>query len=247
VFTPEHREAVRERLVALARADADVVAAAHTGSFALDASDGWSDIDLALSVRGDTAPVVERWTTTMRESFGAFHHWDLPVGRTLYRVFLLPDWLEVDIAFAPEDEFGPRGPKWRPVFGTSRESGSPTGQPAPDDVVGLCWHHVLHTAACIERRQPWRAEWFIAQARHHVLELACRRLGLETAVARGTDRLPPDLLDAMADTLVGDLDDGSLWRALSVVTDAFLSEVRAVDPPLADRLGPLRDEVTPPR
>jgi len=55
----------------------------------------------------------------MYRGFGAVHHWDLPAGQATYRVFLLPGWLEVDIAFVPEAEFGPLGPHWRTVFGTA--------------------------------------------------------------------------------------------------------------------------------
>lgn len=246
MFSPDRREAVRERLLSLAQADPDVVGGAHTGSFALGAVDEWSDIDIALGVRGDVPPVVERWTRLLYESFGAVHHWDLPFGRTLYRVFLLPDRLEIDIAFAPEPEFGPRGPTWRLVFGTPAEPNraGTVSTSGPDNTIGLGWHHVLHAAACIGRGKPWQAEWFIAQARHHVLELACRRFGLPDAHGRGTDQLPPEIHEAMAATLLGDLDERSLRRALDAVTGAFLTETAAVDPALADRLRPVCEEAT---
>lgn len=234
--SPGRREELRERLLAVARADPDITGAAHTGSFALGTDDAWSDVDLALGVRGDLAPVADRWTDLLHASFGAVHHWDLPVGRTLYRVFLLPGWLEVDVAFAPADEFGPRGPAWRLVFGEPAAAVPPAAAGRPDATVGLCWHHVLHAAVALRRGRPWQAEWFLGQGRHHVIELACRRLGLPGAHGRGTDRLPPGVRAAMAATLAGDVSPGTLERALSALTAAFLVEVDAVDPALAARL-----------
>src|SRR5262249_7403721 len=130
--------------------DPGIVAAAITGSDALDAADRWSDIDLALSVHDRPGEALQRWTARLYRDFTAVHHWDLPSGSTIYRVFLLPRWLEVDIAFTPEAEFGPLGPAWRTVFGR-------TGQPAvgsPADhghLVGLAWHHARHAHTCIER------------------------------------------------------------------------------------------------
>ena len=48
VFTGSDREMIRAALVAGARADSRIVAAAHLGSFAVGTHDRWSDIDLAL-------------------------------------------------------------------------------------------------------------------------------------------------------------------------------------------------------
>jgi hypothetical protein len=61
--------------------------------------------------------VVYRWTRWLYHELGAQHHWDLTGGPPGIHVFLLPGWLEVDLTFAPEDQFGPRGPQWRTVFG----------------------------------------------------------------------------------------------------------------------------------
>src|SRR6266540_3969792 len=119
MFTVEERDRVRERLLALAEADADVAAAAITGSYVADGGDEWSDIDLALGIRGELPPALERWSELLCGDFAALHHWDLAFGSTVYRVFLLPGCLEVDIAFTPAADFGPRDPNWRAGFGES--------------------------------------------------------------------------------------------------------------------------------
>ena len=82
-----------------------------------DDDDRWSGTDLVLAVRGELGPVAHRWTRWLCGELGAVHHWDLPAGPRIIRVFLLPGWLEIDLTFAPEEEFGPRGPQWRTVFG----------------------------------------------------------------------------------------------------------------------------------
>jgi len=101
VFAVAERDRVRERLLEIAGGDAAVVDAAVTGSHASGGGDRWSDVDLAIAVRGEMGPALERWTGLLYREFAAVHHWDLPVGSTVYRVFLLPGWLEVDIAFTP--------------------------------------------------------------------------------------------------------------------------------------------------
>jgi predicted nucleotidyltransferase len=108
MFAIEDRDRVLELLLESAEDDRGVAAAAITGSLATGGSDRWSDVDLAFAIRGQLGPALDRWTMRLYQEFGALHHWDLPSGSLVYRVFLLPGWLEVDIAFIAEAEFGPR-------------------------------------------------------------------------------------------------------------------------------------------
>jgi hypothetical protein len=242
VFSVQQRDETRRRLLALAESDEDVAGAAITGSEAAGTADAWSDIDLAFGIRGELPAALERWTGILEREFGALHHWDLPWASSIYRVFLLPDWLEVDIAFTPVADFGPRGPNWRTVFGetVTTEQNAPVPQ---DDLVGLAWHHLLHARMCIERRKPWQAEWLISGARDHVLALACLRLGYATRYAKGADQVPHELTASFEATLVRSLDDGELRRALEATIDAYLDELRQTDAELAGRLGPMLNEL----
>ena len=236
------RERVRKRLLELAAEDDIVVAAANTGSYVSGNGDEWSDVDLAFSIRGELAPALDRWTELLYQSFGAIHHWDLPFGATVYRVFLLPNCLEVDIAFSPEVEFGPRGPNWRTVFGETAELGQSL-PPARDHLVGLAWHHVLHARACIERGKPWQAEWLINGVRDHVLALACVRLGYTARFAKGADLLPREVTAAVEPTLVRSLDEAELRRALAAAAAALAAELEREDAALAARLHPTLEEL----
>jgi hypothetical protein len=241
MFEVDERARVRERLLELAEADPDVVGAAITGSLATGREDRWSDIDLAFGIEGEPADALERWTATVYDQFRALHHWDVPFDSTLYRVFLLPDCLEVDLAFTPSADFGPRGPSWRTVFGRAAEF--PPTAPDRDHLVGLAWHHVLHSRAAIERGKPWQAEWFISSLRDQILALACLRLGQPTDYARGTDLLPASVTTPVEAALVRSLDESELRRALAAASSACQTELDLVDPDLAGRLRPTLTEL----
>ncbi len=251
MFTPGERNRVRELLLRLAETDAGVAAAAITGSHAAGGGDEWSDIDLAFAIPGDLPPALERWTDILYRDFAALHHWDLlfgdlPFASTVYRVFLLPGCLEVDLAFTPAADFGPGGPNWLTVFGEPLPLRSRT-PPSRDDLAGRAWHHVLHARACIERRKPWQAEWLISGVRDQVLALACLRLGHTTSYAKGADLLPEELTSPLETTLVSSLDEVELRRALAAAAGALAAELEQADPTLSARLRPTLEELTAPK
>jgi hypothetical protein len=243
MFAVEERARVRERLVELARADPEVAGAAHVGSYAADGGDRWSDIDLHLGIEADDlAPAMERWTRWLYDDFGALHHWDLPSGAALYRVFLLRGCLEVDLGFRPITDFGPRGPDWRTIFG---EALAPREAPRPtfDHLVGLAWHHLLHAHVSIERGRWWQAVHWIGEARNQVFSLACRRLGLLTGFAKAVHLLPREVAAPLAATLPAELAAPELRRALRALIAEFRAEVLRAEPDLVERVRPLLSEL----
>jgi hypothetical protein len=238
VFTVTDRDRVRGRLLELAEEDPDVAAAAITGSYVADGGDAWSDIDLAFGIRGDVQSALAKWKDVLYGEFGAIHDWDLPWGSTVYRVFLLPDWLQVDIAFIPESDFGPRGPNWRTVFGQALEPRQP-GLPSRDELIGWAWVLARHGHTSIRRGKPWQAEWSISGVRDNVIALACLRLGYPTRYAKGAHLLPPELTESLRATLVRSLDEEELRRALAAAAQALARELEASAPRLASTIGPM--------
>jgi hypothetical protein len=91
MFTVEERERLRDALVERARADPRIIGAAVTGSGALDATDAWSDIDLAfgLAADADRDRTMADWTSVMYDEHGTVDHTELTSGSTVFRVFLL--------------------------------------------------------------------------------------------------------------------------------------------------------------
>jgi hypothetical protein len=245
MFTVEDRDRVREQLLARAEADDAVVGAAFTGSHATGEGDRWSDTDLVLAVRGELTAALDRWTRWLYDELGARHHWDLAAGPRIIRVFLLPGWLEVDLTFAPEAEFGPRGPQWRTIFGRPRPL---EPFPAQDrgTLAGLLWHHALHARICLERGRSWQAEHWISAMRDHVITLACLRLGHPAHYAKGAHLLPGELTARLESTLVGSLAEPELRRALNAAIQVATGELAHSDPDLVVRLQPMLIELASP-
>jgi hypothetical protein len=237
VFTAEDRERAREHVLALARADARITAGALTGSAAAGAEDRWSDVDLSFGVADDAVPetVLADWTRRLADELGVLHHWDLRAGPTIYRVFLLPGALELDVAVTPAAEFGAHGPKFRLLFGEGVEH-PPAAPRLTGELVGFGWLYALNARTALERGRRWEAEHWISGLRDRALELACVRLGEPSGHGRGVDRLPSDVLAPYEQALIRSLDDGELRRALAVAIELFLREVGEVDPELKERL-----------
>lgn len=242
MFSATDRDLVMERLIEMARTDPIIAGAAVTGSLASGGGDRWSDIDLAFGVIGPVAASMDTWTAELYRDFGALHHWDLPAGATIYRVFLLPGWLEADIAFMPAAAFGPAGPAWRTLFGTARAM-QPPGRPDRGEMAGRAWHHALHARTCIERGKLWQAEYWISGLRDLVLALACARLGYPVSYGKGAHLLPAELTDPLRDALVTALEPAELRRALAAAASALAHELDRTDQALASRLHPLLSEL----
>jgi len=244
MFTPDERDRVRDRLLLLARSDAGLSGAAITGSGAAGTADAWSDIDLAFGVPGDLAPVIERWTGILADEFAAVHHWDLPFESSVYRVFLLPGWLEVDIGFVPASAFRPRGPQWGLAFGEALDA-LPGSSPPTGELAGRAWHHALHAQVAIERDRRWQAEHWIGALRAQVIALACLRYGFEPSYAKGAHLLPPELTGPLEGTLVRSLDEAELRRTLGAAVTALAEELGRSDPALAAKLAPMLRSLEP--
>jgi hypothetical protein len=239
VYTPEERESLRTALIDAARKDSRISGGAITGSASVGAEDSWSDVDLAFGVRNPSAlsAVVEDFSAAMRGRYGALDQLDVPSGAWLYRVFLLPNTLQVDLAFAPASDFGARTPTFRRVFGQSVEL---PHVPPPDAgaLAGWAWLYALHVRSSILRGKPWQAEHMLNGMRDNLLSLACLRHGLPARECRGTDQLPPELLAEFEATLVRSLDRLELARAFGAATDCLIDELFANDERLGERLEP---------
>jgi len=225
VFSVRDRDRVRDRVLQLAASDARVVAGAVVGSLAHDDGDRWSDLDLTFAVV-DNVPlheVLADWTRTLVAEFDAAHLFDLPSGTSIYRVFLLPGCLQVDLSFAPASAFGARGPRFRLLFGTSVELPQAPATSA-DELFGLAVHHALRARFSIERGRNWQAEFWISGVRDQALLLACRRRGLDGSHGRRFDELPAEVLAACEAALVRSLERRELQRALASAISVLQQE-----------------------
>jgi hypothetical protein len=255
VFTVEQRDALRDRMRTRADHDDRVVAGALVGSLAVDAGDRFSDVDMTFAV-ADAVPVAEvldDWTRTLADELGAVRLVDLQRRPTTYRVFLLPDALQLDLSMTAAAHFRPAGPRFRLLFGEMAEA-HPSGPSAPgslfidtpavaDDIFGWGVIYALHARACIERRRVWQAEHYVGAVRDHALALACRREGLPPAQARTYDDLPADTLARFDHAHVRSTDPGALRSALAASVAELSREGEEAGishaPVVADRLAEL--------
>ena len=238
MYSNDERAQLRERLVSRALADSRFSGVALCGSAAVGREDAWSDIDLAFGVEpaADLSATVADWTADMYRKFGSLHHVETTTGSKVYRAFLLPSTLQVDLNFVPADEFGARGPKFRLLSGLAGKPPPPVQTPSPDHFAGMGWLYAEQARSCIGRGRLWQAERMVAAIREQALVLACLRRGLPALGGVGVDQLPQPVLAAYADCVVRAVDATELDRAFRAVVTRLLAEVNAVDPDLHERL-----------
>ena len=137
MFTERDRADLLEQLIAAARADGTVSAAALVGSLAADEGDRFSDIDLALRLRPGTEPsdAAEVWTARVEALRPLAGHLDVQAGPALFRVLLLADSLQVDLSFWPHEAFASTGGPFRLLFGETAPV-QPVEEPEVEVVVG---------------------------------------------------------------------------------------------------------------
>jgi predicted nucleotidyltransferase len=238
VFSVEERDRVRDRILEIASSDPRIVGAAAVGSLAQGEGDRWSDLDLMFAVADDASfsEVMKSWTVTIAEEFKAVQLFDLPRGSIVYRVFLLPTCLELDLSFTPASEFAPAGSKVRLFFGEAVEEQEevPT---SPEEPFGYAVHHAMHARIAMERGRYWLAAFWIGEVRNYALILACRRRGLDGSYGRDFDRLPTEVLASFENALVGSLEPTALFTALENAVDGLLRESGEVSA-MAERVEP---------
>jgi len=243
MFTVEDRDRVRNRLVQMSREDPRLVAGALIGSTAGGGGDRWSDLDLTFGLADGAAidDVLSDWTARIVNEFQAVHLFDLPHMSTIYRVFLLPNNLQVDLSFTPGNKFLGKGLKYDLLFGKALER-DPAKPASAEQTFGLAVVYLIHAHACIARERMWEAEYCISAARDQALALACLHRGLKTAYGRGFDDLPPETLEPVTGALVGSLEKTRLVGALGRCVDVLLQNSQDVSE-LAGRLEPQLGEL----
>ena len=242
MYTPEERSNLRSDLLDRGSRDTRLSGAAITGSAATQEEDRWSDLDLAFAIRNatDLPNVLSDWTAYMYDQYRALHHFDVRAGAWTYRVFLLPNTLQVDLAFVPAAEFRPLSPRFRLVFGEANEARHVSPQMV-GDIVGLAWLYALHARSCIARQKHWQAEYLISGIRDNAFVLACIRHRLPTSHGRGLDQLPKTVAGGFEAALVRQLDTPELLRTFRVAVSVLITEIRNQDEVLAGKLEePLR-------
>lgn len=241
IFTPDERERLRDELVSAAQNDSNLCGAAHTGSAAASALDRWSDIDLALCLKPDASHerAVAEWTDRLYRQHGAVAHLDVMRGTTLFRVFLLNNTLQVDLAFWKAEDFGAIGPNFQLVFGEAKPA-HPEPTPNPRDLIGMAWLYALHVRSSLARDRVLQTDYMLSGMRNYVFELSCLRCGVIAKQGRGLDDLPTSERETATACIPHSLETSDLTRAFQNTMRVLVEEIRHIDAELEARLsGPL--------
>lgn len=240
MFTAADRERIRAGIIARARQDPRITGGALTGSASVDREDAFSDIDLAFGVKtaADVAPMLADFTAYMRGANDVVDTVDVPAGSWIYRVFLLANTLQVDLAFAPASDFGARAKSFRLLFG---DAANPPYAPLPSAhwLIGYAWLYALHVRSALARGKLWQAEYMLSAMRDQAFALACLRHGTNPREGRGMDDLPEELRDRFVVALVRDIEAAEIARAFGAATALAIDEARLADAALANRVAPV--------
>ena len=229
MFTVEDRTRIRAAVLDFARRDERVVAGAELGSLTTTGGDRWSDLDLTFGLADGVDPrvLLDDWTPQLNERWGAVALFDLTSVETLYRVFLFPGNLQVDLS-ATRGGVARMGPRFHLLFGDAVRDDSPP-RLEPREIFGLCVHHALRVRVSIERGRLWAAEFYISELRHETLALASAQQGLPARYARGFHDLPQALTDRATASLVRVVAVPELNRALAAAIDLLIDVAGDID------------------
>jgi hypothetical protein len=244
-FSVEERNRIREHLIGKARKDSRIVSGASIGSNVSGRGDRWSDLDLTFGVVDAAAlpGVLTDWTEFVKSEFGGVDLFDVTDRTTVYRVFLLPGNLQVDLSFTPGGA-AQYGPRFALLFGTQVKQDYAPSVPARE-LFGLGVHHAVRARYSLERGRPWQAEYWINGVREQALSLACHKRGIAAGHGRGFDQLPEKTLRDARATLIASLDYDEMLRALGRAVDLLLVEADEVRE-FADRLRPQLEMIAAP-
>lgn len=224
MFTIEYREKVRQRIIRRAREDVRIVSAAEVGSYASDAKDRWSDLDLTFGVDESQSvnDILNSYSDFMFSEFSGKKLLDIRSGKTIYRVFILPGCLQVDLSFSPESAFGAAGPHFNLLYGKQFEIEQPPKQ-SVDELLGYTLHHLLRGWISIERNKLWQAEFWISEARNYILKIACISNNLNPNYGRGFDSIPELILEQLKGSLICELSKNQLQKSLRIIISSLPS------------------------
>ncbi|MEP7320992.1 MAG: hypothetical protein ABI761_03695, partial [Saprospiraceae bacterium] len=146
---------------------------------------------------------------------------DLNVGNTVYRVFILPGCLQLDLSFSPATEFGAFGPHFNLLYGKQVDKQQHYTVQSNAEIFGYLVHHLLRARFCAERNKLWQAEFWINEAKNYALKLACISKGLRSDYGRGLDELPEEILASFKNALVTTLSKEEIIRVIKVIVTAL--------------------------
>ena len=225
MYSKTFRQNIQAALIQFAEQDQRIVAAAIVGSESIGTNDEWSDIDLTFGVdeTSDFDVVLSDWTDFLQTQFEAKILFDLEFKGSLYRVFLLPNCLQIDLSFTPASGFGATTDKFKLLFGEAHDR-SRKELPALQTVYGYAVLYALKVRTSIERQKYWQAMYYLQTFRDYVLQLICLKYSLSPFDGRGYDEIPEGIKEQLSATFCLEPSREMLRPALQKVTTVLNNE-----------------------
>ncbi len=242
-YSPAIREATLDCLLTALQNDKRLAGLLIVGSGAEGFEDAHSDIDLCAvtTLADDVRPAFREWGIKIHEMLPVFHSLESPRAPNVYLwVFLLENFLEIDLCFLCLDDLRATRDRWKTVFDHSGKiesimQSSWENRPTPDleeayrSRLSSIWHCIKHATIAVQRQQPWRAIFELELIRNRTIELRGLRDELETKRFRHVDQMSEDFLIGIEGTLVLSLSEVDIMNALKTATTCFFHEARHYD------------------
>ena len=215
MYSESERKQVQDLIISQARKDHRITDAAIVGSESIGTNDRWSDIDLSFGFSESSLleELLNDWTRFMNSSFNANTLFDLEYRNSMYRVYLLPNALQVDLSFTPSKDFGAITEKFKLLFGKAKPKGHKS-LPDENEVFGYAVLYALKTRCSLERGKPWQTAYFLNQLRENILVLHCLKENLDPFEGRGYDLIPLNTKKALEPFLKSEMTNDGQWHIL---------------------------------
>ena len=242
-YSPATRDAILDRLLTALQSDKRIIGLLVVGSGAEGFEDIHSDIDLCAvtSLVDEVQPAFQEWGVKISEMFSLFHSLESVRAPNVYLwVFLLENFLEIDLCFLCSDDLRATRNRWKTVLDRSGkieniQQSSWDNRPKPNLEetyryrLSSIWHYIKHAIVAVQRKQPWRAIYEIEQIRNQTVELRGLRDKLETKRFRHVDQMSENFLMRLEHTLISSLKEVDIMKALKVAVSCFFNEAQHFD------------------
>lgn len=227
MYSKDYRSKVQGSIITFAEKDERITDCAIVGSESIGENDKWSDIDLTFGVHeeADISQILLDWNELMAQQFEANVLFDLAFRESIYRVYLLPNALQIDLSFTPTKHFGAITDKFKLLFGEEKSRQSKP-LPEPPTIFGFAVLYALKTRCSIEREKYWQAHYYLEQFKESIMTLKCLSENLNPFDGRGYDELPDLFLDQVQSSLIASPNRHDLGESLKVLTKILIAEIK---------------------
>lgn len=227
MYSKEYRNKVQSSIITFAKEDVRITDCAIVGSESIGKNDEWSDIDLTFGVSMETEipKILLDWNELMTKNFEANVLFDLAFRESIYRVYLLPNALQVDLSFTPTKQFGAITEKFKLIFGEEKNRDSKP-VPKPKTIFGYAVLYALKTRCSIEREKFWQAHYYLEKFKENIMTLKCLSENLNPFDGRDYDKLSDSFLIQIQSSLIGSLSRHNLNKSLKILTIILINEIK---------------------